>query len=812
VGNLFRDLSYTLRTLRKNPGFTSVALLTLALGIGVNTSIFSLYNAIALRPIPVKDPSRIVRLFQTTRGESGAGVLSYPQYEDFRDHGTVLAGLAAWAWTGLSMGTSSQSENLSAMYVSGNYFDVLGAEVAIGRTFLPEEGRTPGSNPVVVLSYKFWERRFARDPALVGRTILLNGHAFTVVGVAGRSFVGTDAVTPQAWVPIMMRGTLSRGADDALRDRQSHWLEVIGRLKPGVSRGQADAALNVLAGQLGRKYPEESKSGIELDTATFLPPDAEKESAPIVILAMGAVALILLIACANVANLTLARSAGRQKELGIRLSVGATPRRLMRQLLTESIVIAMLGGAIGLLLATWAPFVLLRIATPPFEEGLNFDVSPDIRVLGYAFAISIATGIIFGLIPALSASRTGVSELIKAAVNPRHRTRASDSFVAAQVGLCVVLLVAGGLLLRALRRAQTTDPGFDTKHVVAVSLDLRLHRYDDRETIAFERRVADRLRSMPGVTSVSLAGMAPLGTAFMATDVTIDGRENRPDAAPLIVSQNVVSPEFFTTLGIAVLRGRSFNDADCNAGPEVAIVNETLARRLWPVQQAIGKRLKAGGAKNGWREIVGVVKNTRSTYLWADSEPYLYTPATMTNSSIPDVKILVRTAGAPQPLLGALPGVVRTLDQSVQVSVKVLEENLETWIWPSRVGAILAAAFGILALTLAVVGIYGVVAYTVSRRTHEIGIRVALGAQPPDVLRVVLGRGMLLVGIGVTAGLAGGFAVSRLIAQFLYGLSPADPFTFAGVTVVLVSAALLAHYVPARRALRVDPMVALRYE
>jgi predicted permease len=812
VGNFVRDLSYTWRTLRNNPGFTSVAVLALALGIGVNTSIFSLYNAIALRPLPVKDPGRVVRLFPTTRGEPGEGVFSYPEYQDVRDRGTVLSGLAAWAWTALSMGTSSQAEDVSAMYVSGNYFDVLGADAAVGRTFIPEEDRAAGSHPVVVLSYNFWQRRFARDRAIAGHTILLNGHAFTVVGVAARNFVGTDAVAPEAWLPIMTKPTLSSGNYDILHDRDGHWLQLIGRLKPGVNQVQARAALDVLARQLGEKSPDANKSGIALAGATFIPPNAENSAAPIVILVMGAVGLVLLVACANVANLMLARAAGRRKEIGIRLSVGATRGRLIQQLLTESVAIAMLGGGMGLVLAYWASLVLLRIAAPPFGGALNLNVSPDIRVLGYALAMSMITGVVFGLVPALSASKPGVSELIKAAVLPRRRTWAADSFVVAQVGLCVVLLVAGGLLFRALRRAQTTDPGFEAKHVIAVSLDLRLHQYDEHATIAFARRVADRLRSLPGVKTVSLAAMAPLGTATMETGVVIEGREARSEAPPLIVGHNVVSPEFFAALSIPVLRGRSFVDADWNAGPEIAIVNETMARRFWPGQDPIGKRLKAAEAKFGWREIVGEVKNTRSSALWADDEPYLYTPARTETSVMPDMKILVRTAGAPQPLLGVLPGVVRSMDPSVPVSAKVLEENLEAWIWPSRVGAMLAGALGVLALTLAAVGIYGVVAYTVSRRTPEIGIHVALGARPQDVLRMVLGHGMLVVGMGVAAGLAVGFAISRLIAQFLYGVSPADPVTFLSVGIVLAAVTLLAHYVPARRALRVDPIVALRYE
>ncbi len=812
MGNFCRDLHYTLRTLRKNPGFTVVAVIALALGIGVNTSIFSLYNAVALRPIPVRDPGRVVRLFQSHAGESGSGVFSYPKYVDYRDHSSVLSGLAAWSWASAVMGSGDRAENVKAMFVSGNYFDVLGADTAAGRTFVPEEDRTPGSHPVVVLSYAFWEQRFAHDPALVGRTILLNGYPFTVVGVLARNFVGTDVEAPQIWLPIMMTTTIApeRGPG-VLQDRKGHWLETIGRLKAGVSWMQARASMDVLARQLAQAYPEEKDSGVTLATATLLPPNVEEVSTPIALLAMAAVGLVLLIACANVANLLLARAMERQNEIGLRLSLGATRGRLVRQMLTESLVVSLLSGVAGLLLAAWSSSVLMKVLRPPFAGTLNFNVRPDLRVLGYAFAVSLATGIIFGLVPALHASKMGVNDLIKTSRGLRRRTWASDLFVVAQVGLCVILLVSAGLLLRALGRAQTTDPGFDTKHVLAVSLDLRLRHYDPATAVAFERRVADRLRLAPNVTAVSLAATVPLGTDFMATGIAIEGREPKTGDPGLGASQNIVSPGFFEALGIPILRGRGFQNTDWNKGPEVAIINETMARRFWPGQEAIGKRLRVGES-NGYSEIVGVVKDTRSSFLWTADEPYVYSPVKAENKTAPDLKILVRVGGRVQPLMGEIPGIIRELDRDVQVSLKPMDENLEIWIWPSRAGAILAAAFGLLALTLAAVGIYGVVAYTVSRRTHEIGIHVALGAQRADVLRMVLGHGMALVAVGGGAGLAAGFAISRLLATFLYGLPAGDPVTFATVAAGLALVALIANYVPARRALRVDPMVALRYE
>ena len=811
MANFLRDLRYALRTLRKTPEFTLAAVLALALGIGVNTAIFSLYNALALRPLPVKDPGRVARLFRTHQGESGAGVFSYPEYVDYRDRSSVLSGLAAWSWTGLTMGTSDRAEQVKAMFVSGNYFDVLGADTAAGRTFIPEEDRTPGSHPVAVLSYRFWERRFARDPATVGRTLLLNGHPFVVVGILAPGFVGTDAEAPEVWVPLMMSTTLApeRGTR-IFRERDGHWLQLIGRLKPGVSRPQARAALSLVARQLAQAYPEEKDSAVLLAAATFLPPNVEKAATPILLLVMGAVGLVLLIACANVANLLLARSAARRKEIAVRLSLGATRARLVKQLLAESMVISLLSGTAAIVMAAWGSTVLLRVVQPPFAGALNFDVSPDVRVLGYAFAISMAASLVFGLIPALHASNLRVNELIKTAIQGRRSTWASDAFVVAQVSFCVVLLVAAGLLLRALGRAQTTDPGFETRHVIALSMDLRLRHYATDAAIDFERRAAERVRLLPGVKNASLAAIVPLGTAFMAADIVIEGHEPKSGAPPLIVSQNIVSPEFFETLGIPVLRGRGFEKADWTSAPQIVIVNEAMARRFWPGQEVIGRRIRFGKAKE-FAEVVGVVRDTRSSYLWSAGEPYMYTPAKTENNPA-DLKMLVRTAGAPQTLMAALPGVVRALDPEVQVSCKLLNDNLETWIWPSRAGATLALSFGILAMTLAAVGIYGVVAYAVNRRTHEIGIHVALGAQRCDVLRLVLGHGMLLVGMGAALGLGGALALSRLLAGFLYGVSPADPLTFGAVAVTLACVALAANYIPARRALGVEPVVALRYE
>jgi putative ABC transport system permease protein len=532
--------------------------------------------------------------------------------------------------------------------------------------------------------------------------------------------------------------------------------------------------------------------------------------------------MVLLIACANVANLMLARASGRQKEIGIRLSLGATRRRLIQQLLTESSLVALLGGGLGLLLAYWMPNLLIEVLQPPYEQPISLHLGLDIPILGYTLLLSLVTGAAFGLAPALQASKPNLLSAIKDGGNPfgqgLSRSRLHNLLVVAETSICVVLLLGAGLLVRALKRAQTVNLGFGAKHVLVVALDLHLHGYDDMRAAEFHRELTEQLQTLPGVKSVSLASLAPLGCVSRAAPITIGEREPSVSLPSLSVNYWVVSPNYFETLGVPIVRGRNFSVQDTRGGPPVAIVNEAMARQFWPGEDPVGKRLRPGPPSVPFAEIVGVVKNTRGARLWEADEPYVYLPILQTTEGPPvqtgqlGMKLLVRAEPNPDVVAAMLPRVVKTLDPNVQASSTLLVKSVGRWVWFSQVGAMLSSGLGLLALLLAAVGIYGVMSYSVTQRTHEMGIRMALGASQDDVLKLVVGQGLRLTLLGVAIGLLISLAATRVIAGMLYGVKPTDPVTFVSVSLLLTAVALLACYIPARRATKVDPMVALRYE
>jgi putative ABC transport system permease protein len=824
---LIQDIRYGIRQLLRNPGFTIVAVFTLALGIGLNTGIFSLFDAVALRPLPVKDPNAVVSVYQRVENEPGGyRPLSYPEYDALRNSNSVFSGFVAYAWIPIELdggSTATETETAHALLVSGNYFTVLGGEAMLGRTFAPEEDRTPGAYPVVVLSHAFWKRHFNSDPTTVGKTVKLNGIPFTVVGIASKDFVGTEPQIPDLWVPMMMQGQLMPH-DDRLHDRNSFWLDAVARLRPGVSLGQAQAGMDVLINRLSRDYlGTNGQASITLTPGSFLArPDVRGEVNSLAFLVMTAVGLVLLIACANVANLMLARATGRHKEIGVRLSLGATRRRLIQQLLTESFLLALLGGGFGLLLAHWLPNILIKMLEPPYEQPINLHLSLDIWVLGYTLLLSLVTGTAFGLVPALQASKPDVLSAIKNGGNLFGQrlslSRLHNLLVGAETAICVMLLLGAGLLVRALKRTQTINPGFDTKHVLVVSLDLDLHGYDDTRAAEFHRQLAARLQTLPGVKSVSLASLVPLGGVSRQAPITIGEREPSASLRPPSLDYWVVSPSYFETLGVSIVRGRSFSVQDTQGGAPVAIINEALARQFWPGEDPVGKRIRPGPPSVPFVEVVGVVKNTRGARLWEADKPYVYLPVLQTTEGPPiqtehlGMKFLVRADAKVDFVAAMLPRVVKALDPNVQVTCTPLEKSLGRWVWFSEVGALLSSALGLLALLLSAVGIYGVMSYSVTQRTHEMGIRVALGATQNDVLKHVVGQGLRVTLLGAAIGLLMSLAVTRVIAGMLYGVSSADPVTLICVSVLLTGVVLLACYIPARRATKVDPMVALRYE
>ncbi|MGA2589852.1 MAG: ABC transporter permease [Bryobacteraceae bacterium] len=813
MSSLLRDLRYAARSLWKSPMFATVAVASLALGIGVNTAVFNLVSAVLLRPLPVPNPEQLVSMYTLDRKSPGFLSCSYPNYKDYRDHNTVFSGLLLFSSLPVNLTGKDEPEELPAQIVSGNYFDVLGVKPILGRAFVPQENQVPGAQAVVVIGYAFWTHRFAASRQAIGTTINLNNHPYTIVGVAPKDFHGTNAlVNPDFWLPMMMYQQVFPMADWFDR-RRALLFSPIGRLKEGVSRRQAEANMKALAAQLEQAYPKDNQGR----TVVLIPlaqalinPNARGAYVLGGGLALGASGLVLLIACANVGNLLLVRAAGRRKEMALRLALGVSRGRLIAQFLTESTLLSMIGGVVALALARWARD-LLWTARPPSMLSGDAGLSFDSRVLGFTLLLSVLSGAVFGLAPALRVTRTDLATELRERRSPwtsgGHRVSLRSVLVMVQVALSVVALTGAGLLMRSLHFAQGINPGFDSAHLATLSLDSKARGSSEAAGHEFYRQVLERVRGLPGVEAASLAGIAPFGIA-RARSISVEGQDAAgPGILALIDS---VEPGYFQTVRIPVLRGRTFTDEDASGAPRVSVVNETMARRFWSGKDPIGARLRLFG-ESAPVEIVGVVRD--STYMSMGEPPRLMVYLCLRQNYSPTVTLCVRTSGDPQNMLGPVRREIQRLAPGILVSdLQTMPQIIHESLWAPRLGAILFAAFGALAGLLTVVGIYGVISYSVGQRTREMGIRMALGAQAGNVLRQVLAEGMILVAWGIVLGLCATVTISGVLSTMLFGVSTRDPLTLAVVILILLSTAWAACYVPALRATRVDPMMALRDE
>ncbi|MFN0107874.1 MAG: ABC transporter permease [Blastocatellia bacterium] len=811
---LLQDLRFAFRRLAKSPGFTFVAILSLALGIGANTAIFSLVNMILFRPLPVPEAGRLVTV--SAIGNEGAmAAHSYLNYVDFRDRNDVLSGLLAYRFSSMSLSRSGNNEKVWGYLVSGNYFDVLGVKPVIGRGFLPEEDKTRLSHPVAVISHSLWQSRFGGDASVVNSDVLINGKQFKVIGVTPAGFKGTEVMyTPEVYVPFAMQKWIEPESD-YLDERDSQNLFLVGRLKSGVSSTQAEASLNMVAAQLAKEFPNDNEGfKIQIIPPGFLLPQIRNGMLGVSAALMGLVALVLLIACTNLANLLLARATERSKEIAIRLSIGASRARIVRQLLTESVLLAVTGGLTGVLLAGWIIDLIMGLK-PPAEIPVTIELHVDWRVLVFSMLVSVVTGILFGLVPAMQATKPDLVSALKdvASQSGVRRSWLRSSLVVAQVAVSLLLLVAAGLTLRALQQLRGMNPGFNPENAVTMNFDLSLQGYQTDKGTQLRKQLLARIESLPGVQAASLTDFMPLSMNYNGNSIFIEGAPvERGANAPNAMTASV-GLKYFEAIGAPILAGRELNELDQDGKTRSVVVNETFARKFFPGgnpnENALGKRFKTSIEGEFW-QIAGIAKDGKYWSIGEDQRMFVWFPL---GSQLAFNTLIVRTTAKPETMIGAIRGEFQKLEPNLPVTgAKTLTEHMNLSLFPARAVAALLAAFGVLALALAAIGIYGVMSYSVAQRTREVGIRLALGAQRSDVLKMILRQGMKLAGIGMAIGLTAAFVLTRLLSNLLYGVSSTDAVAFIGVSLLLGIVVALACFIPASRAAKVDPMIALRYE
>jgi len=822
MNTLLQDLRYALRTLAKNPGFTLVAALTLALGIGANGAIFSLGNALLLRPIAAPNPGELVRVYESRPEGRRSASHSYLNYVDYRDQSQTLAGLAAESNEGLVMTSAGQTEQLLGGIVTGNYFDVMQLRPAAGRFFRPDEDQA-GAGRVVVLGHRFWQRRFGGQLSVVGSAVVLNNESFTVIGVAPKEFSADFAgLFLDVFVPVH-QAALWIGTD-WMQDRESPKLALIGRRKPSASLAQTVADLNAVGNRLALAYPQRNKNARMLvEPARFFDAGLSGPVMAFLGLMLAMAALVLLTACANLANFFLVRASARRREMAVRTALGAGRGRLIRQVYSETMCVAALGGVLGLLVTAWLAGLLSNYNPFPPSIPIAIDLAPDFRVYLYTLLLTLAAGVFLGIAPARQAMRVGVLAALKeeaGGVIGGGSSRLRGLFVAAQVALSLVLLIGAGLFLRSLQNADRMHVGFEPAHVLAMDIDTGLKNWSAERGEQYYRDVVRRLESLPGVRSVTLVNLMPLDIATPRFGVIIAGSEPRQGREPLQVSFNRVGLRYFETLQIPLVSGRDFRESDSAGATGAVIVNQTMAARFWPGQEPLGQRFQLAPGKDGkvdvmtggkWVTVIGVARDAKYRTLGEEPEAHMYLPYLQNFAA--QRTLVLQVAGAPGPMMQTVQNELRQVDADlVGFFARTAEQHMVLAFLPARLAATLSSTFGALALALATLGLYGVVAWSVAQRTREIGIRMALGAARGDVLRLVIGQGMKMVAGGVVLGLVASFVLSRFLATLLYGVSATDPFIFAGLSLLLAGVAAAASYLPARRAANLDPLRALRHE
>ena len=820
----WQDLRHGARVLRKSPGFSAVAILSLALGIGANTTIFTVVNAILLHPLPVKDISHLVELdtidTKTHVGFANATKLglSFRNFQDYQKQNEVLSGVTSIIPIPLTWSGGAEARQVNGTMVSANYFDVLGLQPAAGRFFLPGEDTKLSGNNVAVISYGFWANKLGSDPNEIGKTLTLNAMPYTVIGVAPKGFKGTFtfASAEQIWVPTSMYPQVLTGfGKEFFNDRRFLNALAVGRLKQGIGMNQAEASLKTIASQLEKDFPKDNGG-----RSIALTPLAEAavgvnqhdQIALAGTMMMTVVGLVLLIACANLANLLLARAARREREMGLRAALGASRPRLIRHMLTECVLLSLIGGAAGLVVA-YAGRTLLWSFRPPFIQADSIDLSLDSNVLFFTLGISLLTGLLFGVAPAFKASVPDLADTLKLGGRGGSigwgRNKLRSLLVISEIALSLVALVGAGLFIRSMRDAQQMDPGFESKNLFMLAFDLGALHYDEGHGQQFLRAAVERANATPGVKAAAIASNFPLGGGFART-VFPEGEDESTGYRGTLTQLDDITTGYFDALRIPLLRGRLFTDADRKDTATVAIINEAMAKKFWPNQEAIGKRFHFFG-DTMLREVVGITRNSVVNAIGEVPPPLVYLP--VTQDYAPAATLQVQTTGKPEPVIAGVRAQIQSLEPNLAITnVQTIGEIIDQGLWAPEMGAALLTVFGGLAMVLAAVGVYGVLAYSVTQQTREIGIRMAMGAERRDVLGLVVGHGLKLTGAGLALGILVSLVLTRQLSSLLFGVSAYDPLTYAGVTVILVIVALLACYIPARRATRVDPLIALRYE